>query len=113
MPITARRPSALLIISPSVGCDSRFSAIRALILIKRCAAGVNLRLGLLKADLAEAILQAATEALDGRMDDQFVVSVFQTGSGTSSNMNVNEVLASRANEILTAEKRRQKPRPPQ
>ena len=81
-----------------------FSAIRALILIKRCAAGVNQQLGLLNADLAEAIAQAATEALDGRLDDQFVVSVYQTGSGTSSNMNVNEVLATRANEILTGTK---------
>lgn len=80
------------------------SAIRALILIKRCAAGVNQQLGLLKADLAEAIAQAATEALDGRLDGQFVVSVYQTGSGTSSNMNVNEVLAARANEILTGNK---------
>jgi fumarate hydratase class II len=78
-------------------------------LIKRCAAHVNQQLGMLKPDLAAAIEQAATEALDGGMDDQFVVSVFQTGSGTSSNMNVNEVLASRANEILTGDRGRNSP----
>jgi fumarate hydratase class II len=65
---------------------------------------VNEGLALLDADLATAIEQAASEALEGRMDDQFVVSVFQTGSGTSSNMNVNEVLATRANEILTGQR---------
>ena len=78
--------------------------IRALIMIKRCAATVNQQLGILNPDLADAIEQAATEALGGTLDEQFVVSVFQTGSGTSSNMNVNEVLASRANEILTGKK---------
>ena len=85
------------------------AVIRALVLIKRCAAGVNQQLGILKSDLAEAIEQAGGEALDGALDDQFVVSVFQTGSGTSSNMNVNEVLAARANEILTGEKTGKKP----
>jgi fumarate hydratase class II len=84
-------------------------AIRALVLIKRIAAGVNLQLGLLKADWAEAIAKAATEALEGRFDEQFVVSVFQTGSGTSSNMNVNEVLSGRANEILTGKKSHKAP----
>jgi fumarate hydratase class II len=81
-----------------------FSVIRSLMLIKRSAARTNEHLGLLEADLAGAIEQAATEALEGRMDDQFVVSVFQTGSGTSTNMNVNEVIASRANEILTGQR---------
>ena len=85
------------------------AVIRALVLIKRCAAGVNQQLGILKSDLAEAIEQAAGEILDGALDDQFVVSVFQTGSGTSSNMNVNEVLAARANEILTGQKTGKKP----
>ena len=85
------------------------TVIRALILIKKCAAEVNRQLGLLEADLADAIAKAAGEALDGRMDDQFVVSVFQTGSGTSSNMNVNEVLASRANEILTGQRHGKEP----
>jgi len=80
------------------------TVIRSLILLKRSAARVNEGLALLDADLATAIEQAASEALEGRMDDQFVVSVFQTGSGTSSNMNVNEVLATRANEILTGQR---------
>jgi fumarate hydratase class II len=75
--------------------------IHALALIKRCAAEVNRELGLLDPTLAEAIATAATEVEQGRWDDQFVVGVFQTGSGTSTNMNLNEVIASRANEILT------------
>jgi fumarate hydratase class II len=75
--------------------------IRALALIKRCAAEVNRELGLLEPRIAEAVAAAAREVLEGRFDDQFVVGVFQTGSGTSSNMNVNEVVAARANEILT------------
>jgi fumarate hydratase, class II len=78
--------------------------IRALALIKRCAAEVNHKLGLLEQRLAEAVTSAAREALEGKFDDQFVVGVFQTGSGTSSNMNLNEVIASRANEILTGKK---------
>jgi fumarate hydratase, class II len=78
--------------------------IRALALIKAGAAEVNRRLGLLDPKLAEAVAAAAREVLQGRWDDQFVVGVFQTGSGTSSNMNVNEVIASRANEMLTGKK---------
>jgi len=78
--------------------------IRALALIKRSAAEVNRRLGLIEPGLAHAIATAAGEILDGRFDDQFVVGVFQTGSGTSTHMNVNEVIASRANEILTGAK---------
>jgi fumarate hydratase class II len=75
--------------------------IHALAIIKRCAAETNRQLGLLNTDLADAITQAADEVAAGRLDDHFVVDLFQTGSGTSTNMNVNEVLASRANEILT------------
>ena len=75
--------------------------IRALGLIKKHAARVNRELGLLDAKPAEAIQAAAQEVVDGRLDDQFVVDVFQTGSGTSTNMNTNEVIAGRANEILT------------
>jgi fumarate hydratase class II len=75
--------------------------IRALAMIKKAAAGVNAGLGLLQSELASAITRAADDVLAGRMDDQFVVDVFQTGSGTSTNMNMNEVLSSRANEILT------------
>ncbi len=75
--------------------------IRSLALIKECAARVNTGLGRLDAKLSGAIVQAAREVVQGRFDDQFVVDVFQTGSGTSTNMNMNEVLATRANEILT------------
>jgi fumarate hydratase class II len=74
--------------------------IRALGLIKAAAAEVNRDLGLLEAASAAAILQAAGEVVDGRFDDHFPVDVFQTGSGTSWNMNANEVIANRANEIL-------------
>jgi len=74
--------------------------IRALGLIKRSAAEVNAELGLLEPGLAEAIARAADEVVEGRLDDQFVVDVFQTGSGTSTNMNANEVIANRAAELL-------------
>jgi fumarate hydratase class II len=77
------------------------SFIRALGLIKKCAALVNHELGLLSAELAEAIGAASQEVVEGRLVDQFVLDVFQTGSGTSTNMNANEVIAGRANEILT------------
>ena len=78
--------------------------IRALAMIKQAAARTNADLGLLPRDMADAIARAAGEVIDGRLDDQFVVDVFQTGSGTSTNMNMNEVLSSRANEILTGSK---------
>ena len=74
--------------------------IRVLGLIKMAAARVNAELGLLDPKLAEAVQRAAREAADGRLDDQFVVDIFQTGSGTSTNMNANEVIANRATEIL-------------
>jgi len=67
--------------------------IRALGLIKACAAQVNGRLGSLKPEIAAAIERAALEVAEGKYDSQFVVDVFQTGSGTSTNMNVNEVIA--------------------
>ena len=76
--------------------------IRALGLIKWAAAKTNADLGRLESEQAEAIEQAALEVADGRFDDQFVVDIFQTGSGTSSNMNANEVIANRAAEILGA-----------
>ncbi len=78
--------------------------IQSLALIKSCAARVNSELELLEAGLADAISDAAQEIIGGRHGDQFLVDVFQTGSGTSTNMNMNEVLASRANEILTGKK---------
>ncbi|NPV09121.1 MAG: aspartate ammonia-lyase [Anaerolineae bacterium] len=68
--------------------------------VKLAAARVNGRLGLLEPELAGAIEQAALEVVEGRLQDQFVVDVFQAGAGTSHNMNANEVIANRANEIL-------------
>jgi fumarate hydratase, class II len=83
--------------------------IRALALIKKCAARVNKELHLLDANLADVIEAAAQEVIDGKFDDDFVVNVFQTGSGTSTNMNMNEVLSSRANELITGEKNGKSP----
>jgi fumarate hydratase, class II len=60
----------------------------------------NRKLGLLEPRLADAIAAAADEVIRGNFDDQFILGVFQTGSGTSTNMNVNEVIASRANERI-------------
>jgi fumarate hydratase class II len=74
--------------------------IAALVLLKRAAARVNAGLGLLEARRAEAIEQAADEILAGAHGDQFPLSVWQSGSGTQTNMNVNEVLANRASELL-------------
>src|SRR5579872_1370463 len=74
--------------------------IHALGLLKEAAARANLELGTLDQRRAEAITQAASEIASGGFDDQFPISVYQTGSGTSSNMNANEVIAARANEIL-------------
>jgi fumarate hydratase class II len=74
--------------------------IRALGLIKKNAAVTNASLGLLPTRISRAIQRAAQEVVDGKLDDQFVVDIFQTGSGTSTNMNANEVIANRAIEIL-------------
>jgi fumarate hydratase class II len=74
--------------------------IRALGLIKRAAAATNVELGDLDPALGDAIRKAADEVIEGTLDDQFPVDVFQTGSGTSSNMNANEVIANRACQIL-------------
>ncbi len=68
--------------------------------IKRAAAEVNRELGLLDPRLADAIVQAAQEVVDGKYQDQFVIDPFQAGAGTSHHMNVNEVVANRANQIL-------------
>ncbi|MFJ8229437.1 class II fumarate hydratase [Streptomyces sp. NPDC094448] len=76
------------------------SHIAALARVKAAAAVVNARLGVLEDDVAGAIAAAAAEVAAGRWDDQFPVDVFQTGSGTSSNMNMNEVLATLAEERL-------------
>ena len=82
--------------------DLRFprSFIRALGQIKQAAAQVNAELDLLDGSLADGIAQAAQEVIDGKLDDQFVVDIFQTGSGTSTNMNVNEVISNRAIELM-------------
>ncbi len=72
----------------------------AFALVKRAAAEVNRDLGLLDRKLADAIVQASQEVLDGQHADQFVVDPFQAGAGTSHHMNVNEVIANRANQIL-------------
>ena len=69
-------------------------------LIKRAAAEVNRDLPLLDPTLANAIAQAATEVMNGKWDPEFVVDPFQAGAGTSHNMNVNEVIANRATQIL-------------
>jgi fumarate hydratase class II len=74
--------------------------IRALGMIKAAAAEANIELGLLDPGKGESIAGAAREVMEGNFDDQFVLDVFQTGSGTSTNMNANEVIASRANELL-------------
>jgi fumarate hydratase class II len=74
--------------------------IRALGLVKRAAAEVNMSLGILDTKRAKAIIAAAQEVVDGKLDDQFPLVVWQTGSGTQSNMNLNEVIANRANELL-------------
>ena len=75
--------------------------IRALGVQKLAAARANMKLGVLDPALGEAIVTAAREVIDGTLADQFPLVVWQTGSGTQSNMNANEVIASRANEILT------------
>ena len=74
--------------------------IAALAQVKRAAAAVNKSLGLLPADKAQAIIRAADEVLDGQHPGEFPLAVWQTGSGTQSNMNMNEVLANRASELL-------------
>jgi len=76
--------------------------LRALGLVKRCAAGANAELGVLEAPVARAIAEAAREVESGALDAHFPIDVFQTGSGTSTNMNANEVIASRAMQILSA-----------
>jgi fumarate hydratase class II len=77
--------------------------IWALGLLKASAAVVNKEMGSVDADKADAIIEAAQEVMDGDLDEHFVLDIFQTGSGTSTNMNANEVMANRASEILGAE----------
>jgi fumarate hydratase class II len=86
--------------------DLRFSRgfIAAIGTVKSAAAQVNHRLGLLDERRLKLIHQAADEVIAGKLDDQFIVDIFQTGSGTSTNMNANEVIATRANEIATGKR---------
>ena len=86
--------------------DLRFprSFISALAHIKLASARANLALGLLEGRVADAIVEAAQEVARGRFDDQFVVDIFQTGSGTSTNTNANEVIANRATEIMGSQR---------
>src|SRR3989337_357101 len=81
----------------------------ALGLIKYAVAKANLELGLLEEKIAKAIQKASEEVMQGRWDEQFLVDIFQTGSGTSTHMNANEVIANRANEILGGKKGIYKP----
>ncbi|MGH9200601.1 MAG: lyase family protein, partial [Vicinamibacterales bacterium] len=84
------------------GLTAPDSFVRATVLIKRAAAEANRELGRLDPRIADAIIAAADEVLEGRLRDQFVIDIYQAGAGTSHNMNVNEVLANRAAEILGA-----------
>lgn len=85
---------------PVSGLKPYQAFVWSMALIKRAAAEVHLDLGLLDAQMAKAIMQAADEVLAGKLNDHFVVDPFQAGAGTSHNMNTNEVIANRANEIL-------------
>jgi fumarate hydratase, class II len=85
---------------PISGARLESAQIAALARIKAAAAAVNAELGVVADDVAGAIAAAADEVADGRWDDEFPIDVFQTGSGTSSNMNMNEVLATLASERL-------------
>lgn len=78
--------------------------VRALGIQKKASATANIALGVLDAKLGAAIMQAADEVVDGTLADQFPLSVWQTGSGTQTNMNANEVIAGRANEILSGKR---------
>ena len=87
---------------PISGTRIEVAQVRALARIKGAAARVNADLGVISADVARAVSDAAAEVVEGHHDDQFPVDVFQTGSGTSTNMNVNEVIATLATRALGA-----------
>jgi aspartate ammonia-lyase len=89
---------------PVSGIKEPLEFIKAYVLIKKAAATANMQLGCLDKEKAKAIIAACDEVLAGKLTDQFVVDVFQAGAGTSFNMNVNEVLANRALEILGKQK---------
>ena len=83
--------------------------IRALGIVKRAAAETNMALGKLDKKIGETIVKASQEVIDGRLDDHFPLVVWQTGSGTQSNMNANEVISNRAIELLGGEMGSKKP----
>lgn len=85
---------------PVSGIKAPLSFIKAYVLVKKAAALANMQVDCLSRRIGEAIIQACDEVLEGKLIDQFVVDVFQAGAGTSFNMNVNEVLANRALEII-------------
>src|SRR5690606_1372746 len=95
-----RRSSDLVENFPISGRGLERSQIRALGLVKAAAARVNARLGVLDGEVAAAIASAADEVAEGKHDEHFPIDVFQTGSGTSSNMNANEVIATLASRSL-------------
>ncbi|CAM2068451.1 Fumarate hydratase class II [Sulfidibacter corallicola] len=88
---------------PISGIGFNRDFIKALGLIKQTAAKVNTELECLDAEISTYIVKAAQEVIDGELDEHFVIDIFQTGSGTSSNMNANEVIAHRATELAAAE----------
>src|SRR5829696_8446338 len=83
--------------------------VRAFGMLKKGAALANLELGVLPAEKSELIVRVADEIIDGRLDDQFPLSVWQTGSGTQSNMNANEVISNRAIELMGGVRGSKKP----
>ena len=85
---------------PVSGLSMPEEFIGVVALIKKCAAQVNVELGLLDRDMGNAIVRAAQRVIDGQLCEQFPIDIFQTGSGTSTNMNVNEVLATLASEMV-------------
>src|SRR6184192_2506891 len=90
---------------PISGLRAPADLVTATVLVKKAAAEANASLGRLDPAVARAIVAACDEVLAGGLRDQFVVDVYQAGAGTSHNMNANEVIANRANEILGAGKR--------
>ncbi len=89
---------------PISGLTFSSDFIHTIALVKKYAATVNKDLDILDEKPAKSIIQASQEVVEGTFDDQFGMDIFQTGSGTSINMNVNEVIATRANELLTQKK---------
>ncbi len=89
---------------PISGIRKHNLLVQAMGMIKQAAAESNMELGLITKKQGRAIVKAAQEVIDGKLDNHFVLDVFQTGSGTSTNMNTNEVIANRANEILGIKK---------